>query len=240
MKTVCGILILLLCTSAVRSDFMGQKKYISSGKCQGKAQMIIRYPLNVCLKRATTGSQYITFADKKFTFSTYYATTDCTGTASRTTTSDSNKCNEDTYVSYELVVYTDAEVAKAKAEGVSKISYSASNKCVSPSDIYPVEYIYDASWKDTCIATTSATSSMWTWTTKAFYNKIYSTTNDCTGTATKIFEYKLNECINKSSTSSIIYAKQDAKQVVANSASPPSSAFNAIMFVFVVAITLVQ
>ena len=43
--------------------------------------MIIRYPLNVCHKWGTNGSQYITFADKKFTFSTYYATTDCTGTA---------------------------------------------------------------------------------------------------------------------------------------------------------------
>ena len=80
--------------------------------------------------------------------------------------------------------------------------------CVSSSDIYPVEYIHDASWKDTI--------SMWTWDTKAFYNKIYSTTNDCTGTATKIFEYKLNV---------------DAKQVVANSAS-------SIMFVFVVAIII--
>ena len=76
----------------------------------------------------------------------------------------------------ELVVYTDA---KFKQKGVSKISYSASNKCVSPSDICPVQYIYDASWKDTCIPTTGATSSMWTWDTKAFYNKLYSTTNDC-------------------------------------------------------------
>ena len=237
MKTVCGILILLLCTSAVCSDFLGTKTYITSGgKCQGIAQMRVGQPLNICYKFGTTESQYWTIADKKATRSTY-TTTDCTGTAS--TSYVDLKCTEGTYVGSEVVVFTDAEVAKAKAEGVSIISYSASNKCVSPSDIYLPEKIYDASWKDTCVTTSSTSSGIWSWNTKVFYQEIYSTTNDCTGTANVRFEYNLNECINKSSTSSILYSKQ-AKKGVALSASPQSSAFNAIMFVFVAVITLVQ
>lgn len=232
MKTVCGILILLLCTSAVRSDYVGLKMYYSSTECKGQVVLQAVQPLNNCYKSGTTGSQKYTFADKKFTQSVY-TTTDCTGTATSTTAIDTNKCSPVGTNSMESVVLTDADIAKAKAGGVFRRSYSASNKCESPSDTYPSEILYDASWKDTCVSTSDTASVTVTWTTKVFTIKNYAV-KDCSGETTTT-EYNLGECKNTSSTSSEMYL-QDTE----SPASPLSSAFHAIMFVFVVTITLVQ
>lgn len=232
MKTVCGILILLLCTSAVRSDWYGSKTYFSSTECKGEARLQRGAPLNKCYKYRTTGSQKQTLADNKFTTSTY-TTTDCTGTPT-TASVDVDKCAAGTSSSYEYVVLTDADIAAAKVGGVFQTSYSNSDKCDIPSDTYPVEAIYKASWNDNCQQYGTG-GMLLSWTTTAVTTKTFAA-KDCSGTAASTTEHKLNECKNTSLTSSQMWSIKEAS----SPASPRSIAFNAIMFVFVVAITLVQ
>ena len=235
MKAVNGLLILLICASAVRSrfDYLGTKTYYGSLSCGGSHVTLTKgRPLNVCIRHGS-GSSYTTYSNlKKVTLD--YASDDCDGTPTRSETDVSFECQDSVLGthSFETVVISQEDLEKAKAEGLFRTIYLASDKCKIPSG-YPTEVVFDASWNGKCVAMDS-TNRKYEWTTKSF--KITTYANEgCSGTSS-VLERNLNECKNTSSTSSERWSTEDKL----SAASPSSIAFNAMMLAFVVGITLLQ
>ena len=239
MKTFYGIiiLVLLLCGATVHSKFAASRTYTTSTKCTGPATLSVNEPLDTCLQTGSlfSKSKMLTLKDNKITTMSYKST-DCTGTSSSTTTTgEVGKCMVLLGVyGMETIVLTDDEVTAAKAGALVSTTFKGSNECKKAEGYYQKLTIYDASWNGKCV-TNKFQSSKFSWTSTTYTTKSYSLKKTCSGTPTVTQSSALDKCTNTSATESVMWSSN-----VASPASLPLLAFNALMFAFVVGISLLQ
>lgn len=239
MKTACRIIILVLCAAAVHSAKYAVTKTYSEKtkglKCQGLFALSVDAPLDKCVKtgKKPFKSKKATLADNKIKTESFVSE-DCTGKAGSTTTQDVGKCNNMFNIAgANYAVFTDAEVASAKAGGLVLTKYTGSNECKETTGHFETLTIYDASWNKKCYAGAIGAYKR-SWVGNKLTENVYSKAG-CSGTPTKTTTATLNQCTNTSATTSEMYSSD-----IASPASLPLLAFNALMFALVVGVTLLQ